>query len=207
VNAKVIPVLPVDSLTVRPWPDPVIDQLGHDPRSQYVETYWLGILGPSTTWLLRRIVAGFDDRGCEDGYELDLAETARCLGLGERRSRHSPFARALSRLVQFDVAQLQGDRVLAVRRKVPPLNRRQVLRLPISLQVAHEQLQDADLHVDEVEHLRQRAERLALSLLDLGEDVGATERQLLRWNFHPTLAREAVAWAAEHRAARRHGVA
>ena len=207
MNAKVIPVLPVDTLTVRPWPDPVIDQLGHDPRSQYVETFWLGILGPSTTWLLRRIVAGFDDEGCEAGYELDLPETARCLGLGERRSRHSPFARALSRLVQFDVAQLQGDRVLAVRRKVPPLNRRQVLRLPASLQVAHEQLQDADLHVDEVEHLRHRAERLALSLLDLGEDIGATERQLLRWKFHPTLVREAVAWAVEHRAARRHGVA
>ena len=24
-------------LTVRPWPDPVIDTLGHDPRSAYVE--------------------------------------------------------------------------------------------------------------------------------------------------------------------------
>ncbi len=34
------------SLTIRPWPDSVIDSLGHDPRSHYVETYWLGILGP-----------------------------------------------------------------------------------------------------------------------------------------------------------------
>jgi hypothetical protein len=36
-------------LPVRPWPDPVIDALGHDPRSAYVERFWLGILGPSTT--------------------------------------------------------------------------------------------------------------------------------------------------------------
>ncbi|HEX2040151.1 MAG TPA: hypothetical protein VHF47_10515 [Acidimicrobiales bacterium] len=207
MHAKVIPVLPVDTLFVRPWPDPVIDRLGHDPRSHYVETYWLGILGPSTTWLLRRVVAGFDDDGCGDGYELDLAETARCLGLGERRSRHSPFARALSRLVQFDVAQLQGDRVLAVRRRLPPLNRRQVERLPRSLRRSHQELREADLHVDAGGQARRRAEQLALSLLDLGEDAVAIERQLLRWKFPPTLAREATAWAAERRASRRDGVA
>jgi hypothetical protein len=207
VNAQVIPVLPLDALTVRPWPEPVLDQLGHDPRSHYVETFWLSILGPSTTWLLRRMVGGFDEPGCAEGYDLDLAETARCLGLGERRSRHSPFTRALIRLVQFDVARLQGDRVLAVRRKLAPLNRWQVDRLPVSLQRAHRELQDADLVVDTDTHMRQRAERLALSLLDLGEDVAATERQLLRWNFHPALAREAAAWATAHRAARRDGVA
>lgn len=196
MNATVIPVLPADTLTVRPWPDPVIDQLGHDPRSHYVETYWLGILGPSTTWLLRRIVAGFDE--LDDGaYTLDLAETARCLGLGERRGRSSPFARALSRLVQFDMAQLQGDGVLAVRRKVPPLTRRQVLRLPASLQASHQALQEADLRVPVAEQVRRRAERLALSLLELGEGAEFTERQLLRWRFHPTLVRHALTWAAE----------
>ena len=39
----------VDALQIRPWPDPVIDTVGHDPRSHYVEEFWLGILGPSTT--------------------------------------------------------------------------------------------------------------------------------------------------------------
>src|SRR5205085_10417841 len=38
--------------------------------------------------------------------------------------------------------------------------------------------------------------------LELGEDLEATERQLLRWRFHPALAREAAAWAWDrHRAA------
>ena len=36
-------------LRVEPWPDPVIDEVGHDPRSAYVETFWLPVLGPSTT--------------------------------------------------------------------------------------------------------------------------------------------------------------
>ena len=57
------PAIPATgTLRVVPWPDPIIDQLGFDPRSSYVETYWLGTLGPSTTWLLRRIAHGFDAR-------------------------------------------------------------------------------------------------------------------------------------------------
>ena len=33
-------------LRVEPWADPVVDHLGHDPRSAYVEQFWLPILGP-----------------------------------------------------------------------------------------------------------------------------------------------------------------
>lgn len=33
----------VTFLPVRPWPDSVIDALGHDPRSAYVERFWLVI--------------------------------------------------------------------------------------------------------------------------------------------------------------------
>ena len=43
-----VPSTPTEHLTIRPWPDVLIDAHGHDPRSEYVETYWLGILGPST---------------------------------------------------------------------------------------------------------------------------------------------------------------
>ena len=47
--------------------------------------------------------------------------------------------------------------------------------------------------------MRRRARQLALSLLDLGEDVEAAERQLMRWNFHPAMCREAIDWASERR--------
>ena len=188
-----LPDLPTDSLTIRPWPDPVIDSLGHDPRSAYVEQYWLGILGPSTTWLARRLVAGLERESA--GFALDLADTARQLGLGDKGGRHSPFTRSLLRLVQFDLAQMQGEGVLAVRRKVPPLNRRQVERLPESLRLAHERWQTSQLEVPVVEQQRRRGRQLALSLLELGEDLEAAERQLHRWRFHPALARECAAWA------------
>ena len=188
------PVPVTDTLTVRPWPDPVIDAVGHDPRSSYVERFWLGILGPSTTWLLRRFANGLEAEPA--GYELDLPVTAASLGLGGQ-GRSSPFVRALTRCVQFEMAQPQGDAVLAVRRKLPPLSRRQVARLPESLQEEHRKLQEADLQVPELDKLRRRSRRLALSLFELGEDLEATERQLLRWRFHPSLCREAALWARD----------
>lgn len=89
------PLLPSDRLHVTPWPDPVIDSLGHDPRSPYVEQFWLGILGPSTTWLLRLLATGLEAE--PEGFELPLADAARALGLASRNGRHSPFVRSLAR--------------------------------------------------------------------------------------------------------------
>ena len=185
--------LSADTLTIRPWPDPVIDTVGLDPRSSYVETYWLGILGPSTTWLLRRLVAGLEISPA--GYELPMSETAACIGLGHKGGRHSPFVRALGRLVQFDLGQAQGPGTLAVRRKVPPLNRRQVAHLPEALQESHLSWQEAQLRLPYLEQQRRRSRQLALTMFELGEDVEATERQLQRWKFHPSLAYESSRWA------------
>jgi hypothetical protein len=182
-----------DTLVIRPWADDVIDSLGFDPRSAYAETFWLGILGPSTTWLLRRLVTGLEESPA--GFDLSLGETARALGLGDRGGRHSPFLRAITRTIQFELAQPEGKLVLAVRRKVPPLNRRQLLRLPPALQAAHTKWQEQQLQVPRGDELRRRSRLLALSLVELGEDLQATERQLLRWRYHPALARDAALWA------------
>jgi hypothetical protein len=185
--------VPTDTLSIRPWPDPVIDELGHDPRSGYVETYWLGILGPSTTWLLRLLVARLERSPA--GYELALAEAATRLGLGHKVGRHGPFVNALSRLVQFDLAQPRGGSELAVRRKVAPLSRRQVMRLDDALQLEHQHWQEGQLRTPALEQQRRRSRQLALSLVELGEDLEDAERQLHRWKFHPAMAHEAANWA------------
>ncbi|HTV11382.1 MAG TPA: hypothetical protein VME20_05915 [Acidimicrobiales bacterium] len=132
-------------LHVRPWPDEVLDHLGFDPRSAYVEEYWLGILGPSTVLLLRRLAAGFDY--CPDGFELDLGETARSLGLGDRSGRHSPFLRAVNRTVQFGLSHLSGPDQLSVRRRLPPLNGGQLRRLSPALQARHAAWQEERLRL------------------------------------------------------------
>ncbi|MGH9056000.1 MAG: hypothetical protein ACRDYY_09100 [Acidimicrobiales bacterium] len=189
-----------ESLDIRPWPDTVIDRVGFDPRSPYVERFWLGVIGPSTTWLLRRIAAGFDSS--PDGFALPLGETARALGLGDRGGRHSPFLRTVSRMIQFELACVSGDAELSVRRRLPPLSRRQTVRLSPALQEAHERWQSDQLQDPPAEAQRRRSRQLALSLLELGEDAEEAERQLLRWRYHPALARESAEWASErHRCA------
>lgn len=181
------------TLTIHPWPDTVIDSVGLDPRSDYVERYWLGIIGPSTTWLLRHLVDGLEKHPA--GYELDMAETAGRIGIGFAGGRHSPFSRTLGRLVQFELAREEGPAILAVRRKVPPLSRRQLVRLPESVQAAHEAWTDGQARTSRLESQRRRSRQLALSLFELGEDGPAVEQQLLRWGYHPALCYESSQWA------------
>ena len=189
-----------DTLHIRPWPDDIIDSMGFDPRSSYVESFWLCVLGPSTTWLLRRVVAGLDRE--PDGYAISLADTARSLGLSDRGGRSSPFVRAISRTIKFELATPEGPDVLAVRRKVPPLNQRQVDRLPPALQVAHRRWQEEQLKVPSGDGLRRRGRLLALSMIELGDDLELAERRLLELRYHPALAHDAATWAWQrHRAA------
>ena len=193
---------PPETFTVRPWPDLVIDEVGHDPRSPYVEQFWLGVLGPTATWLLRRLAAGLEQAPA--GFDLDVAGVATELGIGRRAGLHSPVLRSIQRCCRFGAAELVDEHTLRVRRKLPPLTRAQVERLPGPLRVSHEQwmTSPAPGSTVAVEHLRNRARHLALSLLELGEDGEATERQLHRWRIHPAMAHDATAWAvARHRAA------
>lgn len=118
-------------LRVEPWHDPVIDEVGYDPRSEYVETFWLPVLGPSTTWLLRHFTIRLQDS--PDGVELDVEDTARSLGLGERLGENAPFARTIKRCIDFEMARWQVANTLAVRVRLPPLARRHLRRLPESL--------------------------------------------------------------------------
>ncbi len=62
------------TLMVVPWHDPVVDSVGFDVRSLYVELFWLNVLGPTATWTLRRLAHGLERYPL--GYELDLVETA-----------------------------------------------------------------------------------------------------------------------------------
>jgi hypothetical protein len=88
-----------------------------------------------------------------------------------------------------------------VRRRLPPLTRRQVARLSEPLAEDHARWVDAPPAALAAE-MRDRARRLALSLVELGEDGAGTERQLHRWRFHPALASEATAWALDRHAGR-----
>jgi hypothetical protein len=191
-------------LFVEPMHDPVVDELGHDPRSSYVELYWLPVLGPSTTWLLRRFAACFDEHPA--GFDIEVEELARWLGIGERFGANAPFARTIKRCVDFQMAEWRPES-LAVRRWLPPLAGRHLRRLPQSLRDRHAAEVEAVARQSFGERLRIHGRRLALSLIDFGEDRAACEQQLVLWSFHPALANECATWAALEHARRKASVA
>ena len=82
-----------------------------------------------------------------------------------------------------------------MRRKLPPLSRGQIAKLPDAGRSAHEAWQEQQLAVPADEAKARQARCLALSLLELGEDLESAERWLLRWKYQPTMARSASQWA------------
>jgi hypothetical protein len=182
------------ALRVTPWPDPVLDVLGHDPRSWYAETFWLPTLGPTSLLLMRHLADRFEQS--PDAVELPVADTAAALGLGARDGNSSPLMRSLNRLELFELASPQDETTIAVRRALPPVNRRHVRRLPVALQARHAEWVSSQ-GAAPVELARRRARRVALTLVVQGEPMDAVERALHAGGFHPALAHEAVRWARD----------
>ena len=130
-----------DRLEVIPWRDPLIERVGHDALGDYVELFWLGVLGPTATWLLRRLAVIAVAH--PEGRHVDLPALASALGLGWDSNRANAFGRALQRLVMFGMARKVDDAV-AVRTVVPPVSVRHLSRLPEHLQRAHALWSDTD---------------------------------------------------------------
>ncbi|MGA9277833.1 hypothetical protein, partial [Ilumatobacter sp.] len=163
---------PTALVTIRAWVDPLMDDTGHDPRSRYVELFWLGVLGPTATWLLRRLVSGLDQH--PDGYEIDLGLTARMMGMSYTSARSSPFSKALQRCTMFGLAHQTSDG-LAVRRRIPAVAYRHLRRMPDAAQAAHAAWVTGELDIDEFA----RAHRLALAMLESGDDAATIEHHLV----------------------------
>ncbi len=189
------------TLTIVPWPEPLLDTVGHDPRSVYVETFWLPILGPTSLLLLRHLAIRFDES--PGAIELRVAEASQALGVGTRDGSSSPIVRSLGRLEQFDLACADpSSTTIAVRRNLPPVHQRQLRRLPLPVQRHHAQL--AELRLGEPPHAgaRRRARRLALTLLEQGDEFDQVERTVASIGFHPAISHDAARWARQrHREA------
>jgi hypothetical protein len=181
------------TLTIQPWPDPVIDTVGHDPRSLYAETFWLPTIGPTALLLLRHLASRFDER--MGSIDLPVADTSHALGVGERSGNSSPIVRSLVRLETFDLACSDGRGTVAVRRNLPPLHRRHVRKLPAPLQTAHAEWTQQSLEEPPHAEARRRARRLALALLEQGDDADHVERVLFATGFHPAICHDAARWA------------
>ncbi len=195
------------SLSIQPWPDALLDTVGHDPRSRYAERFWLPTLGPTALLLLRHLAAQFDLH--PEGIELRVSDASRALGLGDREGASSPIVRSLVRLESFELACSDGGTTFAVRRNLPPANRRHLRRLPDEVQAEHAAWTQARLAEEPMADARRRARRVALALLEQGDDrhcpsPDEVEHQLAATGFHPAVCHDAARWAWDrHRDAAR----
>jgi len=189
-----LPPAVIDSavITLIPWIDHRVDATGHDPRSTYVEQFWLGTLGPSTTWFLRHCANLLDDAGSRT---VNLRETAGALGIGHEGGSRSAMSKTVARACRFRAARSVGSATLAVRLRLPQLSYRQVQRLPEPAQRRHEEFLAVKLSGDEVCRQQSRARRLAVCLIECGDSFDEAEGLLARMSFHPAIAAEAVRWA------------
>lgn len=130
-----------------------------------------------------------------DGFELGVEVTARRLGVAGRSGRNSPLSRAVSRCKSFELVREPEAGVLAVRRRMPPLPRRLLIRLPPPLRDLHAEWIEFQQRTEDTRELRSQSRRWALALLDVAEDRQAAEMYLHRWRVHPALAHEATEWA------------
>lgn len=183
---------PTKQLRITAWADPIVDRLGHDPRSIYVEKFWLGVLGPTTILLLRHCAQSLEEY--PNGFDLNFDSTAKALGLGRRVGRAGPLSRSLERAARFRIVRSLSASEVEVRRRIPPLTRQQANRLSPSRQHEHTLFLEGELHLNN-EELRRRARRLALGLVECGDAIDDAEMQLGRWRFHPSIAADAVRWA------------
>lgn len=124
-----------DPLRVVALPDPAVEAVGHEPRSRYVEVFYLGILGPSAVVTARHLAARLE--ASPDGFAVPLAVLARQLGLGAGTGRNAPLTKTLARLAGFGLAAVRDD-AYALRLAFPLLADGHLRRLPPHLVVAHE---------------------------------------------------------------------
>lgn len=185
-------IVETDMVRLIPWTDHRRDVLGHDLRSAYVEQFWLGTLGPSTTWFLRHCAALLED---VDDAAVNLRETACVLGIGFEGGSRSAMVKTVARACRFRAARAVGATTLAVRLRLPQLSHRQLQRMPASLQQRHDEYVAIGGGPDGVRQQQVRARRLALGLVECGDSINETELHLSRLKFHPAIAADAVRWA------------
>lgn len=124
------------TITVAHWSDLVVQTHGFSPRSTYVEVCWLPVIGPSATWLYRRLGSWMETDPTP--LEIDLLDLAVSLGMGKGLGRNCLLSRTLHRLDSFDVIDRSATTIY-VRSALAPLTERQVRRLSESVQAFHRQ--------------------------------------------------------------------
>ena len=189
-------------MTFVPWVGGGLGRTGWDPRSAYVERFWVGVVGPSVIWLMRLLAREFDELESGVSLTLDMEEVARRLGLRYRGGRHSSLMRALNRAELFRLIRRRYDGVIEVACLMPPVPQRMRGRLPERFQqeIGQWSLTEAPRSFAETGRMSGGGARLlATCLAQRGHGQQETAERLIMLGVSPPLARQAAAGAWEER--------
>lgn len=134
-----------------PHPQTQVRQVGFPLDHAYVEQCWTPVIGPTSVLLLRRLPVLWREGMTA---EVDIADLAQSLGLGNSSGRNGSMQRTLERLSRFRFASPMGPADLEVFTEAPPLSPRHLERLPGWTRNRHDQILGA--HLDELARIHSR---------------------------------------------------
>ena len=138
---------PSGLLTITAWRHAIVTPSCDLATCTYLERFWLGILGPTATWLTRylsRVITDANRRPDPPvARSIDWHELSARLGVSAHPLHDSVLSRAVNRLIMFNFATTldhAGEPCLAVRRTAPRIPERLLDRLHPVLLEEHIQL-------------------------------------------------------------------
>lgn len=114
----------------------------HALTSEYVERFWLPIVGPTATVLLRtlgHIYAPIAHDALNPQTLISLPQLATALGVGSHLGRNGALRRSLTRLQHLGIVEITGEDTMTIATYLPHLRPHQIERLPAFLQTIHPQ--------------------------------------------------------------------
>lgn len=139
-----------------PHPQPQVRQVGFPLDHAYIEQCWAPVIGPTSVLLLRRLPVLWREGMTA---EVDVADLAQSLGLGNSTGRSGTMQHTLQRLERFRFAAFSSPADLEVFTEAPPLSSRHLDRLPAWTAKRHEHL--LGVHLDELARIQSRTDLTA----------------------------------------------
>ena len=113
--------------------------------SEYFDTYWLPVIGPSASWAMIKL-AKLNELTAHPEVSLPfgLGQFGASLGLTSRVTLNSPIINMMMRLFRFGFIRLEGEHAVTVvvSDRCARLSKGQVDRLPPYLRIGHKLIEE-----------------------------------------------------------------
>lgn len=92
------------------WRDALTEEHGFPMIGEYVEKFWLPVVGPSAMWLARKLVCLMPGSAGVD-REVDMEALATSIGIQPGLYVNAPATKSIYRLIRFGMARREDDTI------------------------------------------------------------------------------------------------